>query len=301
MSDEQFLDFTKTKPNLNLPVAFEELNHEAFRSLHPDQFSGLRVNYSAAIYDQKVFISSTNSEANNECGGYFFHPKLVLVGKASTDGTLNARVKASVTEQILLKASATSSTALVTLEYTGLSNRSQLQLGSNGLMGATYIQRVSPRLSLGSEFVWAGVSQKSAVGFGVATAQGFDTGNILMTYVHKVSKKVSLATEFVFNYLANDAKASFGCDYVFDQCRLRGNADSEGAVCALIEGGLGTGKISLSAKLADLKKGDVVFGLGIALDVQDGGVHYPISSNLDNIRRMVKFNDSNHKLLSAPM
>ncbi|CAE5958328.1 unnamed protein product [Arabidopsis arenosa] len=275
MSDEQFLDFTKTKPNLNLPVAFEELNHEAFRSLHPDQFSGLRVNYSAAIYDQKVFISSTNSEANNECGGYFFHPKLVLVGKASTDGTLNARVKASVTEQILLKASATSSTALVTLEYTGLSNRSQLQLGSNGLMGATYIQ--------------------------VATAQGFDTGNILMTYVHKVSKKVSLATEFVFNYLANDAKASFGCDYVFDQCRLRGNADSEGAVCALIEGGLGTGKISLSAKLADLKKGDVVFGLGIALDVQDGGVHYPISSNLDNIRRMVKFNDSNHKLLSAPM
>ncbi|CAL9216031.1 unnamed protein product [Arabidopsis halleri] len=134
-----------------------------------------------------------NAESNHELGAR----PLVLVGKATTDGTFNARAKATVTEQ-------------------------------------------------------------------VATTQGFDTCNILMTYVHKVSKKVMLLSHhnhdtyfFAHNqvFLATEFRLLF-------QYSVRENVDYDGVACGLVESGMRTGKIILSAKMADLKKRDVVFECG---------------------------------------
>ncbi|EFH66830.1 hypothetical protein ARALYDRAFT_889846 [Arabidopsis lyrata subsp. lyrata] len=222
---------------------------------------------------------------------------LVLVGKATTDGTFNVRAKATVTKKVKLKANATLSTALVSLEYMGLSSRTQLQFGTNDLGGATYIQvlflhafnssyihhseivyfvppRASPHLSLGCEFVCASLSQKSAVGYAVRYE---DEKMLLYKLIHGFSShgvSLQLLCDYNFEqitlpfFLLMELKQFFEI-YLFlillrllFQYRVRENVDSDGVACGLVESGMRTGKIILSAKMADLKKRDVVFGLG---------------------------------------
>ncbi|EFH46827.1 predicted protein [Arabidopsis lyrata subsp. lyrata] len=143
-----------------------------------------------------------NAESNHELGA----GPLVLVGKATTDGTFNARAKATVTEQVILKANATLTTALVSLEYMGLSSRTQLQLGTNyGLGGAIFYRHNS---------------------------------EIVYCMPQRASPHLSL------------------------RLSCRENIDSDSVACGLVESGMRTGKIILSAKMVDLKKRDVVFECG---------------------------------------
>ncbi|XP_027922200.1 mitochondrial import receptor subunit TOM40-1 [Vigna unguiculata] len=282
--------------NLPCPIPFEELHREAFMSLKPDLFEGMRfdftkmlnqkftLNHSVLMGPTEIPSQSTETikipTAHYEFGSTFIdHPRLLLWGRILTDGRLNARVKWDLAENLTFKANAQltnephMSHGVFNFEYKGKDYRSQFQLGNGALLGANYIQSVTQHLSLGGEVFWAGQHRKSGVGYGaryntdkmVATGQVASTGMVVLSYVQKVSEKVSLASEFMCNYLSRDATASFGYDYILRQCRLRGKIDSNGCVAAFLEERLNMGlNFILSAEL-DHKKKDYKFGFGLTV------------------------------------
>ncbi|KAL7172955.1 hypothetical protein ACSBR2_032427 [Camellia fascicularis] len=281
--------------NLPCPIPYEEIHREALMSLKPELFEGMRFDFTKGL-NQKFSLShsvfmgpteipSQSSEtikiptAHYEFGANFIDPKLMLFGRILTDGRLNARVKCDLSENLTLKANAQltnephMSHGMVNFDYKGKDYRTQLQLGNGALVGASYIQSVTPHLSLGGEVFWAGQHRKSGIGYAaryntdkmVATGQVASTGMVALSYVQKVSDKVSLASDFMYNYMSRDVTASFGYDYILRQCRLRGKIDSNGCTAAFLEERLNMGlNFILSAEI-DHRKKDYKFGFGLTV------------------------------------
>lgn len=281
--------------NLPCPIPYDEISREAYMSLKPELFEGMRVDFTKGL-NQKFSLShsvtmgpteipSQSPEtikiptAQYEFGANFLDPKLMLVGRVLTDGRLNARVKCDLTENLSLKANSQltnephMSHGMASFDYKGRDFRSQFQLGNGALFGANYIQSVTPNLSLGGEVFWAGQHRKSGIGYAarfntdkmVATGQVASTGVVAVSYVQKVSDKVSLASDFMYNYLSRDVTASFGYDYILRQCRLRGKVDSNGVVAGFLEERLNMGlNFILSAEIDHTKK-DYKFGFGLTV------------------------------------
>ncbi|GFZ20023.1 translocase of the outer mitochondrial membrane 40 [Actinidia rufa] len=237
MIQPEKVDYSK----LPCPIPYEEIHREALMSLKPELFEGMRFDFTKGL-NQSVFmgpteIPSQSSEAikiptaHYEFGANFIDPQLILFGRIMTDGRLNARVKCDLSENLTLKANAQltneqhMSHGMVNFDYKGTDYRSQFQLGNGALFGASYIQSVTPHLSLGGEVFWAGQHRKSGIGYAtryntdkmVATGQVASTGMVALSYVQKVSEKVSLASDLMYNYMSRDVTASFGYDYILRQ------------------------------------------------------------------------------------
>ncbi|KAG7029071.1 Mitochondrial import receptor subunit TOM40-1 [Cucurbita argyrosperma subsp. argyrosperma] len=281
--------------NLPCPIPYEEIHREAFMSLKPELFEGMRFDFTKGL-NQKFSLSHSVSmgpmeipaqsaetikipTANYEFGANFIDPKLMLFGRILTDGRLNARVKCDLSDNLTLKANAQltnephMSHGMVNFDYKGRDFRTQFQLGNGALFGASYIQSVSSHLSLGGEVFWAGQHRKSGIGYAaryntdkmVATGQIASTGMVALSYVQKVSEKVSLASDFTYNYMSRDVISSLGYDYILRQCRLRGKIDSNGCVAAFLEERLNMGvNFILSAEI-DHRKKDYKFGFGLTV------------------------------------
>ncbi|KAF8054025.1 hypothetical protein N665_1355s0008 [Sinapis alba] len=296
IDDKPKVDEKVDYSNLPCPVPYEELHREAYMSLKADTFEGLRFDFTKGLNQKfglchSVMMGPTEvpsqspdttikiPTAHYEFGANYIDPKLMLIGRVMTDGRLSARVKADVTDKLMVKANAQltnephMSHAMFNFDYMGKDYRAQLQFGNSALIGATYIQSVTPRLSLGGEVFWAGVPRKSGIGYAaryetdkmVASGQVASTGVVVMNYVQKVSDKVSLATDFVYNFFSREAVASVGYDYILRQSRVRGKIDSNGVASALLEERLSMGlNFLLSAEL-DHKKKDYKFGFGLTV------------------------------------
>ncbi|BAF04640.2 mitochondrial import receptor subunit TOM40-1 [Oryza sativa Japonica Group] len=290
-ADEEKVDYM----NLPCPVPYEEIQREAFMSLKPDVFEGLRFDFTKMLnpfFGLSHSVSMGSMElpsqgadvikvptSNYEFGANFMDPKMMLIGRVSHDGRVTARVKCDLLENLCLKINAQLtnephySQGMFSFDYKGKDFRSQFQLGNNAFYGGNYIQSVTKNLSLGTEAFWLGQQRKSGVGFVarydtkkmVATGQIATTGLVSLSYVQKVSEKVSLASDFMYNHMAKDVTASFGYDYMLRQCRLRGKIDTNGVVSALLEERLTPGvNFVLSAELDHWKK-DYKFGFGMVL------------------------------------
>ncbi|XP_010494406.1 PREDICTED: mitochondrial import receptor subunit TOM40-1-like [Camelina sativa] len=184
---------------------------------------------------------------------YYLNTKLALTGGVTTDGRLTATVKYAITDKLT-----------VTADTKPLNYRAQFQLGINGLTAATYIQRVTPCLSLGGEVFCTNVPQKSGVGTRLIRWLHLGKCNVFMTYVHKISKKVSLATDFAYNIFSRDVKASVGYDCNSEQSRVQGKIDSNGVVSALLGKELYVGLECLLSANLDHKNKDYKLGLSLA-------------------------------------
>ncbi|MBA0630939.1 hypothetical protein Godav_002981, partial [Gossypium davidsonii] len=193
--------------NLPCPIPFEELQREALKI--PSQSA------------ETIKIPT----AHYEFGANFIDPNLMLIGRVLTDGRVNARVKWDLTDNLSLTNEPHMSHGMVNFDYKGKDYRSQFQMGNGALFGASYIQSVTPHLSLAGEVFWAGQHRKSGLGYAaryetdkmVAAGQVASTGMVALSYVQKVSEKVSLASDFMYNYMTKDVTASVGYDYILRQ------------------------------------------------------------------------------------
>ncbi|TYI87983.1 hypothetical protein E1A91_D04G174300v1 [Gossypium mustelinum] len=205
--------------NLPCPIPFEELQREALMSLKPETFEGLRFDFTKGLNQKfslshSVFMGPTEipsqsaetikiPTAHYEFGANFIDPNLMLIGRVLTDGRVNARVKWDLTDNLSVKANAQltnephMSHGMVNFDYKGKDYRSQFQMGNGALFGASYIQSVTPHLSLAGEVFWAGQHRKSGLGYAaryetdkmVAAGQVASTGMVSLSYVQKVSEK----------------------------------------------------------------------------------------------------------------
>ncbi|KAL5707715.1 hypothetical protein ACHQM5_018581 [Ranunculus cassubicifolius] len=281
--------------NLPCPIPYEELSREAMMSLKPEIFEGMRFDFMKAL-NQKFLLShsvlmgpmelpSQSAEvikiptAHYEFGANFVDPQNLLVGRVTTDGRLNFRVKYDITDKIIFKLNGSlsgephMSQGIGNLDYKGKDWRGQVQFGSGSLFGASYVQSVTPHLALGSEVFWAGQHRKSGVGIAgryntdkmVFSGQLASTGVVALSYVQKVSDKVNLASDFMYNTMSRDAIASVGYDYMLRQCRLRGKIDSNFTSTAFLEERLNMGLNFLLSAEIDHKKNDYKFGFGMTV------------------------------------
>ncbi|GAA0140628.1 primary active transporter [Lithospermum erythrorhizon] len=289
------------------PELFEGMRFDFTKGLNQ------RFSLSHSVFMGPTEIPSQSTEtikiptAHYEFGANFLDPKLMLFGRIMTDGRLGARLKCDLTENLSMKANAQvnspnlyfkvlivclinvkcgfsssfvqltnephMSHGMFNFDYKGSDYRAQFQLGNGALFGASYIQSVTPNLSLGGEVFWAGQHRKSGIGYAaryntdkmVATGQVASTGMVSLNYVQKISEKVSLASDFMYNYMSGDVTSSFGYDYILRQCRLRGKIDSNGCAAAFLEERLNMGlNFVLSAEL-DHRKKDYKFGFGLTV------------------------------------
>ncbi|KAM3309414.1 mitochondrial import receptor subunit TOM40-1 [Capsicum chacoense] len=314
-AESEKIDYMK----LPCPIPYEEIHREALMSLKPELFEGMRFDFTKGL-NQKFSLSHsvlmgptelpTQSAdvvkiptAHYEFGANFLDPQMMLVGRVMTDGRVNARVKCDLSENLSLKANGQltgephMSHGMANFDYKGKDYRTQFQFGNGALLGASYIQSVTPHFSLGGEVFWAGQHRKSGIGYAaryntdkmVAAGQVASTGLVALSYVQKISEKVlritsistttfvtafvklflymqvSLASDFMYNYLSRDVTASFGYDYFLRQCRLRGKIDSNGCVSAFLEERLNMGLNFILSAEVDHKKKDYKFGFGLTV------------------------------------
>ncbi|XP_057535710.1 mitochondrial import receptor subunit TOM40-1-like [Amaranthus tricolor] len=288
---EQIIDYS----NLPCPIPYEEIQREAMMTLKPETFEGMRFDFNKAL-SPKFFLSHSVSmgpievpsqspepikipTSNYEFGANYIDPKLMLIGRVSHDGRLNARLKWDLTDNIVLKGNAMlssephSSQGMGSIDYKGSDYRAQLQFGSGSLVGANYIQSVTPNLAFGGEIFWVGQHRKSGLGSSarysndkmVATAQVASTGLAALSYVQKINEKVSLATEFAYNHMSKDVTAAVGYDAILRQARVRGKIDSNGCVTGLLEERLNMGFTFILSAEIDHKKKDYKFGFGFTV------------------------------------
>ncbi|THU54319.1 hypothetical protein C4D60_Mb10t23830 [Musa balbisiana] len=192
--------------NLPCPIPFEEIQREALMSLKPELFEGLRFDFtkglnqrfslSHSVFMGSMEVPSQSSDtlkvptAHYEFGANFLDPKLMLVGRVLTDGRLNARVKCDLTDNLTMKINAQLtnephfSQGMFNFDYKGTDFRSQLQIGNNafyggnyiqvatgqvastGIIALSYVQKVSEKVSLASDFMYNHLTQDVTSSFG---------------------------------------------------------------------------------------------------------------------------------------
>ncbi|KAI3819594.1 hypothetical protein L1987_13435 [Smallanthus sonchifolius] len=133
-------------------------------SLKPEHFEGMRVDFTKGLNQSIVMgpteVPSQSAEtikiptANYEFGANFIDPK----------------AHAQLTNEPHM------SHGMFNFDYKGTYYRTQFQLGNGGLLGASYIQSVTPYLSLGGEVFWAGQHRKSGLGY----AARYNTDKMLL-------------------------------------------------------------------------------------------------------------------------
>ncbi|KAK9803219.1 hypothetical protein WJX73_005138 [Symbiochloris irregularis] len=278
------------------PVRYEELQKEAYMSLKPELFEGLRFDFTKPLnqnfgISHNIFLGNVEVPAQSQSvvkvshGTYEFGANLIsnqgnfMIGRIQTDGRLMGRAKYDINSMFSLKAQLSlsepeMSQGMIDIDAKGSDWNSQLKLGNQSFYGLNYFQSVTPHLSMGGEMFWLGKQRKSGVGFAArwqnefghtATGQVASTGLANLTYLHKVSDKICLASDFMWNWNMREATASFGYDYIFRQGRLRGRIDTDGKIGALLEERINVAvTFSLSAEVDHVRK-DYKFGFGLTL------------------------------------
>ncbi|XP_010480451.1 PREDICTED: mitochondrial import receptor subunit TOM40-1-like [Camelina sativa] len=266
------------------PIVYDIVDKEADVSLNPNYFDGFNWNYSPAFSYKNFDISSSMGPEHYAFDASYNFQEVVLFKGIVTHDRLTASVIAPIMSKQLFMISlfdlreARLYDTLLGFDYVTPNNRAQVHLWGTGLIRATYIKRVTPRLYLagrvsssGGHFFWTREPQETSVGYAaryetdkmVASAKAESSGDVLMTYVHKISKKVSLATDFVYNCFSRDVKASVGYDYNSRLSRVQGKIDSDGVVSAHLQRQLNEGLRCILSATLDLK--NMAHRLGLRL------------------------------------
>uniref|UniRef100_A0A0D3EMB8 Mitochondrial import receptor subunit TOM40-1 n=2 Tax=Oryza TaxID=4527 RepID=A0A0D3EMB8_9ORYZ len=250
-ADEEKVDYM----NLPCPVPYEEIQREAFMSLKPDVFEGLRFDFTKMLNPffglshsgfgcivtilVRLSVSMGSMElpsqgadvikvptSNYEFGANFMDPKMMLIGRVSHDGRVTGRVKCDLLENLCLKINAQLtnephySQGMFSFDYKGKDFRSQFQLGNNAFYGGNYIQSVTKNLSLGTEAFWLGQQRKSGVGFVARydTKKMVATGQIATTGLVSLSyvQKVSEKVSLASDFMYNHMAKDVTASFGYD-------------------------------------------------------------------------------------
>ncbi|KAK1295371.1 Mitochondrial import receptor subunit TOM40-1 [Acorus calamus] len=260
--------------NLPCPVPFEDIKREANMSLNLEFFEGLRFDFNKGLNQKfylshSVFMGSmevpTQSSdiikvptAHYAFAANYVDPKLVLLGRVLMDGRLSAQVMYNLTDNLVMKIDAQLmnephySAGVFNFEYKGKDCRTQFQFGNDALYNANYIQvatgqvastgsvalsyvqKVSEKFSLASEFMYNPDTRDATASFG---------------YDHKLRQVNCKCNMMKFQVEISTIYYSY---LIFNsglmQCRLRGKIDTNGCVGTSLEEQMNMGfNISLSA------------------------------------------------------
>jgi len=269
------------------PGRLEELKKEAQGILSPDVFDGGRFEFNKTLtgkfaLNHNVFMGSTQVPPSYEFGANFGDDGMLLASRIDMAGRLNGRVNAQLGDSVLARLqaqvspdSASASSLKLDLDYKGASFCAGTTYMGGGLLGAHYMQSVTPGLALGGEgfyhlhkqvlggaaaarLVWGEACES------VATAKAGSFGNVELAYQRKVSEKVGLATEMQYYH---NQFCTFGLGYEFRlrQATFKGLIQSDASCSAVLEERVSPGVNLLLSGQLNHKKKDYKFGFGLVI------------------------------------
>jgi len=289
-STKSFWDYFKLRRTLPNPGKFEEIQKEP-RSifLANEIFDGAKFEINRTIGQSEkhgfTTIHSFTLGSKEEPPAYTFGTtyatdQIFLNGRIGTDRKLTSRYHNQFTPNLGMKFMAQVSPSdqepsgwTTDIDYKGGDYYASLKVGLPLVLGLSYMQSVTPKLSLGFEGVYQNNYRFSTVSFG-ARYEGKDfivsaiTTNDLdldITYTKNVNEKVALCTELVYSNIKKGTSASVGFDYKLTQANFRGTIESNGRVLAMLEEKLNPNiRFILCGELDHVKK-DYNFGVGLTV------------------------------------
>lgn len=240
-------------------------------------------------------------------GTVFGTKKFTATGNMDTDGQLSMRLNYQWTpcliSKIQMQLASVTGQSVVQLEqdYQGpdtsinvkYMNPSILDNGLTGIVVASFLQTITPKLALGIE----GVLQKPPSAAGpedtmlsyvgryveknwIATVQMATQGIYSFTYWRRLSPKVQVGAECELvtaspdmtplSVIKKDGVTAIGAKYEFMNSVFRGQIDTTGKVSCLLEKRLANALMFTFSGELDHSKGAVNIGVGIALENNSG-------------------------------
>lgn len=266
------------------PGAYEDMNQEATVILRPNVFEGMQFNMNVPVGSQNFSLGqSVEMGAKDHPGAYafmanYFSNRLVMMSRATpTDGRVNGRIfythTPSLTSKIIADVGSEphSSKASWDLDYRGTDFCSQLKLATGGIVAVSYLQSVTPTLSLGGEGFYQGKSRFSAITAAAKYANGHDVasvtvasfGPIIASYLHRVNPRSAFATELYLDGRTRDSHVTFGYRFDLSTSSVVGNIDSGGRVSATVEERINPMLAFVLSGELDHQREEYRFGFGV--------------------------------------
>jgi len=277
---------------LPTPVKYEDFNKENKSALSTIEiFDGFRFEISKNLAESPEFGVSHALAMGSvmEPASYNFATAVTvgkqpfqtsLSGRIDTDGHLMGRLQQELGNKLTLRVSGQASpephnsAAHVELDWKGSHWYGNFKWGNPGIYGISYMQSVSPSLSLGMETIYHHKQAMSLLTLGgrYDTKQYIATGLVTAghfsaSYTHKISDRVNLATEFTASWPTGTLETlySVGFEYSLRTSHLKAHVDSNGKVSAIVEEMMNQAtRIAVCAEL-DHKKKNYRFGFGVSM------------------------------------
>ncbi|KAH6686288.1 mitochondrial import receptor subunit tom-40 [Plectosphaerella plurivora] len=306
--------FSERRAKLGLPNpgTVENLTREVSRDAFTNNymFSGLRADVTKAFSLSPLFQVSHAFAMGERLNPYTFAAlygtnKVFLQGNVDNDGQLSARFNWRWSDKFVSKSQlavvpGTGQDMLqLESEYVGddftasvkAMNPSALDGGLTGIFVGSYLQSVTPRLSLGLETVWqrAGMTAgpDTATSYSlrykaedwVATAQLQAQGIISTTYWRRLSERAQAGCDLNISLAPSGAAlmggpsregtATMGAKYDFRMSTFRAQVDSKGKISCLLEKRIAAPVMMTFASDVDYLSQQAK--IGVAISIEAGG------------------------------
>ncbi|EME30444.1 mitochondrial protein translocase, MPT family isoform 1 [Galdieria sulphuraria] len=266
------------------PGSYEDINQEASAVLRPNLFDGFRFDFNYPLSAMFSMGHSIEMGSLQKPPGYAFSANylsnhLVMLSRVDLSGHVNGRVFINhspfLTSKIVAETSSQPNESKATwdLDYRGSDFCGQLKFGNMGIVALSYLQSVTPNLSLGGEGFYQGATGFSAITAagryvthdGVATCTIASFGPLVASYCHRVNPRVTLATEFFWDLRSRDSLVTIGYKFDLRQATVTGQIDTNGRVAALLEEKINPGLSFLLSGEIDHSRQEYKFGFGVTI------------------------------------
>jgi len=225
-------------------------------------------------------MGSVLEPANYNLGTNLIYRGSSFSGRVDTDGQVMGRFQQEITSRATLRVSGQASSephnsaAHVELDYKGGNWFGTFKWGNPGIYGLSYMQSVTPRLSIGLDTFYHHKQAMSLLtgGFRFETDNSVSaliltTGHLSTSYTHRVNNRVNLSTELTVGWPTGAAETSLsmGLDYMLRTSHIKAHVDTNWKVSCYLEEMLNQfTRFMISAEL-DHKKKSYRFGFGVLM------------------------------------
>ncbi|EPE05665.1 mitochondrial import receptor subunit tom40 [Ophiostoma piceae UAMH 11346] len=301
----------RSKLGLSNPGTIEALAKEVQRDvlLNNHMFTGIKADLTKPFNMSPLFQVSHQFAIGERLQPYTFAGlygtnQIFAQGNVDNEGQLSARFNYRWTDGLVTKSSIQiapgemQSMAQLEHEYTGrdfsaalkMINPSVLDGGLTGIYIGSYLQSVTPSLSIGLEGVWqrAATSQPPEAGLSysaryasndwVATAQIQPQGTINTTFWRRLAENVQAGIDTTLSLVPNPAAAmmgggltkegvtAFGAKYDFRMSTFRAQIDTRGKLGVLLEKRVAAPVMMTFAADVDHATQQAKIGLGVSIE-----------------------------------
>jgi mitochondrial import receptor subunit TOM40 len=299
----------RAKLGLSNPGTYDNVGREVQREvfLNNYMFSGIRADLTRAVSGAPL-VQVSHQFAMGErlppynFGAFYGTNSTFMQGTIDTDGNLGTRFSYRTTPSSISRANfqiapagSGQDMAQFEHEYTGADftahlkayNPSFLDGGLTGIFIGSYLQSVTPKLSIGLEALWqrGGLTQGPDTGVSyvaryksndwIATAQLQAQGALSTSYWRKLSDKVQAGVDMTLSLappaggLQKEGVTTFGAKYDFMLSTFRAQVDTKGKLACFLEKRVG-GPISMTFG-ADVDHFTQQAKIGLGVSIETGG------------------------------